>query len=112
MTAPSIVFGLLLALVVALQILAWKKNDKLFWVGTFFFEVAGNFTFLLYTAHFYKLRLEMELGTLELANPPAYGTFSFITLFFALVFLTAILISIVLAFGKRAINREEGVHIY
>ncbi len=112
MTTPTIIFLVMLAAVIALLILAWKKNDKLYWVGAFVLDVAGNLTFLFYMAHFYQLRTQVEDGTLSMINPPEYGTFSVICLIFALVFFAALLISIVLAVGKKLILKEEGPKVY
>lgn len=106
MTVPIIVLIILLAGIITLQLLAWKKGDIWFWVGTFILEVGGNLFFLIESVAFRAKKVAENAEAV--VNAPHYGSYSLICLYLCLVFLTAIIVSIVLLIGKKKIQKEEG----
>ncbi len=112
MIAPIIVTVLLLAAIIVLEIFAWKKEDKLYWVGTFLLDVAGNVALLIFAIKYYSRYLQLELGNLTMISPPPYTTYAIICLFLSFVFFVSTVISIVLCVGRHAIDKQEKPKVY
>ncbi|HPZ00171.1 MAG TPA: hypothetical protein PLS28_01715 [Clostridiales bacterium] len=112
MTAPIIITVLLLAAIVTLEIFAWKRGDPYFWVLTFLLDIGGNITLLIFAVKNYSMDLQLELGKLNMIDPPPYMTYAVICLFLSFVFFTSTIISIVLCVGKHAIDKREKPHLY
>lgn len=108
MIGPVILAILLLACVVLCDLLGWKRGQLLFYIGSLCAGIFGQIANVYYMAKFYNLADQIRTGALVDVNPPAYGQYSIVCLFLAILFLTATVISLVMLIGTIVIKRREG----
>ncbi len=102
-----IVSILLLAGAVVFQVLAWKRSETVHWVLTFVLEFLGqviNLFLMFYYNSEASLIREHVSGALDASIP--FGKFAIVALGLSFVFFTMLIISVVLAFGHRALVRN------
>lgn len=107
---PILLFILLLAGGIVLDVFGWKQYRHLFFAGGTFLGFVGNITFFIMMGYYNSLAVSQRESLQVAADFVPYSKYAIVCAMFAIALLGLMLFSILFWVGKYFLNKQEGTY--